>query len=106
MFVVHLSNLNTWEAEARGSVAQKHSWLYKIKLYVPCNNKKSVYHNFPYEIICFSSRKVYFFFPRHNRTERHFTKGVLKAMKRSVGPYSPCGTIVHNLKYLSRKIIP
>lgn len=52
MFVGHISNLHTWEAEAGGSAVQNHSQLYKIKLVVPLNNKNSVHHNFPYEIIC------------------------------------------------------
>lgn len=57
---------------------------------------------FVFEVI----RKVYFSLPRYNRTERHFPEGVVNAMKRSGGPYSPCGTMVRHLKYLSRKIIP
>lgn len=35
MFVVYISYLHTWEAEAGGSAVQNHSQLYKIKLFVP-----------------------------------------------------------------------
>lgn len=62
----------------------------------------SLMKSYVFEVI----RNVYSSHPRYNRTERHFPNGVLKAMKRGGEPYSPYYTIVSNLKYFSREIIP